>query len=293
MTGRYQEAFEANGQQLEEAEQYRLAFVLPLSYVRRALALRGLRRFREALECLGEAQLNRETKDDHVAISAATARIGIHVAMGDLDEAFKVSEPSSPASAAANAIAELIATRALAFACAARLEEARDGAQRAELLSSAAEPRLIAKFARLITAVQETPESTEDLIRDVLDDVSRSANVDVLVTAYRGFPQLLTEIVRIADFDARLAPILVASGDSKLARVVFPQQTSPAPSKDSLLTTRERDIFAMVSQGLRNREIAEQLFISEVTVKTHVRNIMKKLGAHSRTHAVSLMNRED
>jgi LuxR family maltose regulon positive regulatory protein len=59
-----------------------------------------------------------------------------------------------------------------------------------------------------------------------------------------------------------------------------------------LLSTREREVLALVAQGLRNREIAERLFISEVTVKAHMRSIMGKLGARSRTHAVSLLDED-
>jgi DNA-binding CsgD family transcriptional regulator len=292
MTGRYRDALEVIEQQLEEADQYRLAFVPPLAHIRRALAFRGLRRFEEALDCLTQAQRNRDTYDDHVAISAATARIGIGIAMGDFDEALKASEPSSPAFAAANTVAELIATKALALACAERCKDARDLAQRAHLLSSAAEPRLIGKLARVVIALREGTENGENLVRDAFQDVVRSANVDVFVTAYRGFPRLLTETARTADSDPRLASILTAANDLKLGRAALPDRISPILSKHSLLTAREREVLALVSQGLRNREIAKQLFISEVTVKTHVRNILRKLGARSRTHAVSLGSRE-
>ncbi len=292
MTGRYREALEASEQQLEEAEQYRLAFVLPLAYTRRALALRGLRRFREALECLNQAQRDRDIDDDHIGISASSARIGIYIAIGNLDEALKVPEPSSPTSAAANVVAELTATRALAYACAKRPEDARVTAQRAYALSTAAEPRLIAKLAKVVTALQESAENSEDLVRDVFHDVMSSANADAFVTAYRGFPRLLLETSRAPESHARLVSIVSAASDLKIARAMLPEGISPRLSEHSLLTAREKDILALVSQGLRNREIAQQLFISEVTVKTHVRNILKKLGARSRTHAVSIANRE-
>ncbi|CAM5229406.1 Response regulator transcription factor OS=Streptomyces tendae OX=1932 GN=GUR47_26440 PE=4 SV=1 [Streptomyces tendae] len=59
---------------------------------------------------------------------------------------------------------------------------------------------------------------------------------------------------------------------------------SPRPS----LTDRERDILAQLATGLGNREIARALFISEATVKTHLRRIYDKLGVDTRTGAVAV-----
>jgi two-component system NarL family response regulator len=58
------------------------------------------------------------------------------------------------------------------------------------------------------------------------------------------------------------------------------------------LTDRELQVLKLVAQGLSNREVAEQLFISENTVKNHVRNILEKLHLHSRMEAVVYAVRE-
>lgn len=54
------------------------------------------------------------------------------------------------------------------------------------------------------------------------------------------------------------------------------------------LTPREAEVLGLISRGLRNREVAERLFVTERTVKFHVGSILAKLGAHNRTEAVRI-----
>lgn len=58
--------------------------------------------------------------------------------------------------------------------------------------------------------------------------------------------------------------------------------------EDDSPTSREIEVLRLVAEGLRNREIAERLFISEDTVKVHMKHVMDKLGANDRTQAVSI-----
>jgi two-component system NarL family response regulator len=62
----------------------------------------------------------------------------------------------------------------------------------------------------------------------------------------------------------------------------------PAPK----LTDREMEVLRLVAQGMNNRDIARTLYISENTVKNHIRNILDKLGLHSRSEAVLYAVRE-
>jgi len=57
---------------------------------------------------------------------------------------------------------------------------------------------------------------------------------------------------------------------------------------DQVLTPREVDVLRLVAEGNANKEIAAQLSLTEETVKSHVRNILAKLGANDRTHAVAI-----
>jgi DNA-binding NarL/FixJ family response regulator len=57
---------------------------------------------------------------------------------------------------------------------------------------------------------------------------------------------------------------------------------------DEDLTTREVEVLNQIARGNRNRDIAEKLFITEETVKVHIKHIMEKLGASDRTQAVAI-----
>ena len=58
--------------------------------------------------------------------------------------------------------------------------------------------------------------------------------------------------------------------------------------KDLGITRRELEILELIAQGLSNREIADKLFVSENTVKTHSSRLFDKLGAKRRTQAVQI-----
>ena len=75
---------------------------------------------------------------------------------------------------------------------------------------------------------------------------------------------------------------------TNLAKKADERQAVPTPR----LTDRELEVLKLVAQGLNNREIAKRLFISENTVKNHVRNILEKLQLHSRMEAVMYAVRE-
>jgi DNA-binding NarL/FixJ family response regulator len=57
---------------------------------------------------------------------------------------------------------------------------------------------------------------------------------------------------------------------------------------DEALTTREIEVLSQIAEGNRNRDIGEKLFITEETVKVHIKHIMEKLGASDRTQAVAI-----
>lgn len=106
----------------------------------------------------------------------------------------------------------------------------------------------------------------------------------VLKDADRG--TLLRAIRAVASGEALLGP--------SIARRVLDQFTAPTPKVTppqannlfSELTARELDVLRLIAQGLRNRDIAERLVISEKTVQNHISNIFAKLHVNDRSQAI-------
>jgi len=88
----------------------------------------------------------------------------------------------------------------------------------------------------------------------------------------------------VAEGNALLAPSVTCRVIAK-----FAQKPKPRDYTDSLteLTSRELDIMKLVARGKTNAEIAQQLFIGEATVRTHVSNLLSKLDLRDRIQIVS------
>jgi DNA-binding NarL/FixJ family response regulator len=86
-------------------------------------------------------------------------------------------------------------------------------------------------------------------------------------------------------------PLIPPSMASRLLRdlVGTDERTTSDPLAD--LSDREREVLALLAEGLRNREIAERLVISEATVKTHVRHVLEKLRFRNRAEAAAFAAR--
>jgi DNA-binding NarL/FixJ family response regulator len=103
--------------------------------------------------------------------------------------------------------------------------------------------------------------------------LARNAGAEALASAIRSLKQGL------AVFDPSLLRSLVAAEDAE------------GGESESALSPREMDVLRLLADGLSNRAIAEELVISEHTVKFHVNSIMGKLNAESRTEAVVIAMR--
>jgi DNA-binding NarL/FixJ family response regulator len=105
---------------------------------------------------------------------------------------------------------------------------------------------------------------------------------------------LLKEIPRL-DLAASIRSL--ANGESVVDRKVLPQvlavarQSAQSEDADQPLTERQRVILRLVADGLSNREIAEHVQLSELTVKSYIEDLLKQLGARNRVHAAIIATR--
>jgi DNA-binding NarL/FixJ family response regulator len=78
----------------------------------------------------------------------------------------------------------------------------------------------------------------------------------------------------------------VAAGDGYVDPALMPAFLNK--DRENSLTAREREILRLLADGMSNADVAAKLFISQETVKSHVRHILTKLEADTRTHAVAI-----
>jgi DNA-binding NarL/FixJ family response regulator len=83
----------------------------------------------------------------------------------------------------------------------------------------------------------------------------------------------------------------VAAGDGYVDPALMPAFLT-GKDQNEMLTGREREILQLLADGMSNADVATKLFISQETVKSHVRHILAKLEADTRTHAVAIALRE-
>jgi DNA-binding NarL/FixJ family response regulator len=96
--------------------------------------------------------------------------------------------------------------------------------------------------------------------------------------------QLLAAVRTVAGGDALLSPAVTKRVIERFARIPRPEP----PEEVAELTERELDVFRLISRGLSNAEIGEELHISDATVKTHITHILQKLNLRDRVQAVVL-----
>lgn len=73
---------------------------------------------------------------------------------------------------------------------------------------------------------------------------------------------------------------------ARLLEAARGSSTSTGPQAIEALTARETEVLSLIAQGLANREIAQRLYVSEATVKTHINNLFAKLNLRDRAHAM-------
>ena len=286
LQARYEEGLTVITSHIEELERYRMDFALPHSYLRRATATRGLRRFRDARSALETARRLSGTDVD-LATSGTIELAFLHLAEGRITEAENTLRGDPPAGLAPGVQGEYLACKALILSCQDELGQAEVFAVAADERTHANEARALTALVRAIAAIhKDGADYAIDVITEAYELIRLSSNFNALVTAYRGYPQLLGSLWAVDAYRTELSDLVTRAGDEKLARHLGLSPPEPdSLSATSLLTARESEVHELLAQGLTNREIGRRLFISEGTVKVHVGKILEKLGVRSRTEA--------
>jgi LuxR family transcriptional regulator, maltose regulon positive regulatory protein len=284
LNARYEEALELGQIELEVAKQYRLDFVLPHALLICAASLSGMREFARAVEHVDAAEEQAlHSRDVHIAIYVAALRARIAIHRQQFKEALTCTGGRWERPGSDPARAELLAYRGLAAACEgdpnegqARCEEVHAIAGRGVEASA-----LSACTKAIITLLGDRPRAAE-ASAEAFRTVETTGAFDCFVSAARASPQFIASVLESLDNPILVARVLNDSNDFRLARSCGLIQDGRRRGPTRQLTSRELEVAQLVKRGYTNRMIAEKLYISDSTVKVHVRHILDKLGARSR-----------
>jgi DNA-binding NarL/FixJ family response regulator len=178
----------------------------------------------------------------------------------------------------------------------------------AALVNSQADMTLVAEASNGAEAIQMFKQQQPDVtLLDLrLPDMS---GIDILIAIRSEFPEARVIMLTTFEGDVEIQRALQAGARGYMLKNMPPSELLDGIRKvhagkkrippeiasqlfehmsDEGLTEREIEVLREVADGNRNREIAERLFISEETVKVHIKHIMEKLGASDRTQAVAI-----
>jgi ATP/maltotriose-dependent transcriptional regulator MalT len=267
-----------------DVEAFDLEFARPHAAWTTALIRLGLRRF-------GEAERLLQTVEDSAAAiqsvshtcNARILRARLRLQTGGVDDALSLTESPPPARLIPSWRAEQFATRALALACAGEDREAARASADATATSTAVEVAVLAASAQAVSAARR--QNGQPAV-DLINLANKLGAWDAMVCACRASQELANALSADPSSRRLLEPLYAASDDRALARRAgFRTRATRSPME--ILSPREWEVLELLAKGMRNRDIATALFISQSTAKVHVRNVLAKLGVRNRTEAVA------
>jgi DNA-binding NarL/FixJ family response regulator len=133
---------------------------------------------------------------------------------------------------------------------------------------------------------EEHPETAVVVLTTFADDDSILAALSAGARGYLTKNAGRQDIIRAIRAAAAGQSVLDREVQDRLLATVRTRPQAPEQSLPADLTPREREVLTLIGQGLPNRAIAQQLFISEATVKTHINNLFAKADIRDRADAV-------
>jgi DNA-binding CsgD family transcriptional regulator len=229
-------------------------------------------------EVAREATRNR---DAHMQMGEQAMRCKLYLLLGQIADAVRATETQWPSMSSKGQLAELLASRAVALAAEGSQDVAVETLERAEGTSRENEARAICTSVRALFVV-DGGGSLRSVLPQIREAVSRGI-LDPFVFAFRFDKRLPRQVVQIPALRSALQDVLnVVDCRGPGTRLTAGLEQ---PVNDSALTPREREVLGFLAAARTNKEIAQTLFLSESTVKVHVRNVLHKIGARTRTEA--------
>jgi ATP/maltotriose-dependent transcriptional regulator MalT len=267
----------------EDADAYDLAFTKPYGIWTSAQISMGLRKFTEAERSLQVVEdIAARTQDTHHRSNSHVLRARLLLQNGKAEDALNLLRAVPDTALIPSWRGEFLGTRALVCAILGQNEAAMESCREAESNSGSPEVHFYSVAVGVIARFQSSPSGAADLV--LLADAV--GIWDPLVTVLRAS----ADFAAAAGEDIRTRPLLEdlysRTNDFALARRAGMRKRSTR-RPDELLTPREIDVYELVGQGYRNREIAKALFISESTAKVHIRHLYEKLGVRSRAELIA------
>jgi LuxR family maltose regulon positive regulatory protein len=294
LAARYDDALDVAEHQLEVASEYRLELPVVHAQLNRAISQLGLQNFQRSARALDEIRRRLPPSGDaylEAAIRAIACRC--LTTRHRFNEAVSLTDDQGELISSPPVRAEYLSCRALALACAGNWQDARALIEQARVIfPRSIELRVFSECVKAITSTQTADGLARTHSKKAWHAARETGNFDSLVCSYRAEPKILGTLVSDPGCRVEVAQLLARTRDHELAQEFGVSVKPPPRSSVESLTRREVDVLRELEQGSSNREIAQRLFISEATVKVHLRHIYEKLGVRTRAELLARRARQ-
>jgi DNA-binding NarL/FixJ family response regulator len=204
-----------------------------------------------------------------------------------MSEAVELTDDAGQAITSPPLLAEYLGCRALAVACSREPTRAREAiASARNVYPQSVELRVLKPCSEAVLLLLDG-KAPDSAVARAWSSAKETGNYDSFVCAYRAEPGILASFPPEHESRRELGGLLNRAADDAIARQFALPVEGKRRGRDELLTEREAEVLHELEEGSSNREIATRLFISEATVKVHLRHIYEKLGVRNRAELLA------